>query len=76
MLELMDNFQAITAGYHCGRSKTTNLINVYNESSYVMAEYNETSGALVWHRVVIASQKAIIENWLYSHFQSKKQRVA
>ena len=74
MLIGMDNFQAITAGYRCGRSKTNNLINVYNENSYLMAEYNENSGALVWHRVVIASQKLIIEDWLYSHFRAKKDR--
>jgi len=70
----MDNFQVITAGYRCGRSKTNNLINVYNENSYVMAEYNETSGALVWHRAVLAAQKAIIENWLHSHFQPRKDQ--
>ena len=78
----MENSQVIMDGFHCGRSRA-NVINVYNGNSYVMAEYNEISGALVWHRVVLSSQKAIIESWLYSHFQggkdqdqTKKQRVA
>jgi hypothetical protein len=68
----MENLQVITAGYVCRRSKTDNLIKVFNENSYVMAEYNDNSGTLVWHRVVLASQKTVIENWLLSHYPARK----
>lgn len=74
MLIQMEDFQVITAGYRCGRSKANNQITVYNEYSYVMAEYSQRSGVLIWHRVVIASQKAIIENWLYNHFPAKANK--
>jgi len=67
----MEALQVITAGYVCRRSKTDNLIRIFNENSYVMAEYNDNSGTLIWHRVVLASQKAMLEQWLLSHYPTK-----
>jgi len=40
------------------------LIHVLNEHSYVMAEYNERTGVVRWQRVVSASQRATLEDWL------------
>ena len=39
-------------------------LQILNENSYVMAEYNEFTGAFIWLRVVLAAQKASIEKWL------------
>ena len=33
-----------------------------------MAEYSEHTGAVKWHRVVLATQKELIEKWLGEHY--------
>jgi hypothetical protein len=44
------------------------VIQVINENSYVLAEYNENTGILAWHRVVAATQRAAIEQRLFQQF--------
>ena len=44
------------------------MIQVLNETSYVMAEYNQRTGAVKWIRVVLASQREMIEKWLGEHY--------
>ena len=39
-----------------------------NEGSYVMAEYSERTGTVKWQRVVLATQKEMIEKWLGQHY--------
>ena len=39
-----------------------------NEGSYVMAEYSERTGTVKWQRVVLATQKEMIERWLGQHY--------
>lgn len=47
------------------RTKGANgLIQIVNGQSYVMAQYNERSGVVQWQRVVSASQKATLEEWI------------
>ena len=47
------------------RTKGANgLIQILNEHSYVMAQYHERSGVVQWQRVVSASQKATLEEWI------------
>jgi hypothetical protein len=47
---------------------TADMIQVYNEGSYLMAEYNESTGTLKWQRVLLATQREGIENWLREHY--------
>ena len=37
---------------------------ILNENSYVIAEYNGLTGAVSWFRVILAAQKLLIEKWL------------
>lgn len=54
--------------YHFKRAKPDGLIEVLNEGSYVMAEYNERTGVVKWQRVVVAAQREKIEKWLGDHY--------
>jgi hypothetical protein len=47
------------------------VVSVLTGNSYVVAEYNETTGDIRWQRVVNASQKEGIYNWLREHFPVK-----
>jgi hypothetical protein len=64
----MQKYQAAPSAYHFKRSKIDGLILVLNEGSYVMAEYNEHTGAMNWQRVVLAKQKESIEKWLGENY--------
>jgi len=50
------------------RSKADGCIQVLNEGSYVMAEYNERTGVVKWQRVVLSTQREKVEKWLVEHF--------
>jgi hypothetical protein len=63
----MQNSTALLS-YRFKRPKTDGLIQVLNEGSYVMAEYNERTGAVKWQRVVLATQREKIEKWLGEHY--------
>ncbi len=56
------------SSYHFRRSGSGGLIEVINEGSYVMAEYSERTGVVKWQRVVLASQRQQIEEWLAEHY--------
>jgi hypothetical protein len=47
---------------------TADLIHVFNEGSYLMAEYNERTGIVKWQRVLVATQREVIENWLRERY--------
>lgn len=64
----MQKHYAALSSYHFKRTKTEGLIQVLNEGSYVMAEYSERTGTVKWQRVVLASQKEMIEKWLIEHY--------
>ena len=64
----MQPHQPALSSFHFKRAKTQGLIEVLNEGSYVMAEYNERTGVTKWQRVVLAAQKEKVENWLGTHY--------
>lgn len=64
----MQKHQAVLSAYHFRRNQADGLIQVLNETSYVMAEYNQRTGAVKWIRVVLASQREMIEKWLGEHY--------
>lgn len=63
--------QAINDAYYCGRFRHDSVVSVLTGNSYVVAEYNESTGDIRWQRVVNATQKEGIHNWLREHFPVK-----
>ena len=57
--------------YRFQRARTPSIIEVLNENSYVMAEYNERTGSVNWQRMVLASQREQIEKWLEDHYPAR-----
>lgn len=51
------------------------IVTVLTTGAYVMAEYDEQTGDMRWYRVVNATQKENIHQWLRGHFPPKA-RVA
>jgi hypothetical protein len=47
------------------------VVSVLTGNSYVVAEYDERTGDIRWQRVVNATQKEGIYNWLREHFPVK-----
>ncbi|RPI19992.1 MAG: hypothetical protein EHM65_00615 [Acidobacteriales bacterium] len=64
----MQKHRVIPPSYHFRRSKDDGFIEVLNEGFYVMAEYSERTGEVKWQRVVLASQRERIEEWLGEHY--------
>jgi hypothetical protein len=64
----MQKHQASLSSWHFRRMKCEGLIQVLNEGLYVMAEYSERTGGVKWKRVVLASQREQIEEWLGEHY--------
>jgi hypothetical protein len=50
------------------KRKPDGAVQVLNERSYLMAEYNQRTGKVSWQRVVIASQRDHVESWLLEHY--------
>ncbi len=63
--------QVINDSYYCGRVRPDSVVSVLTGNSYVVAEYDERTGDIRWQRVVNASQKEGIYNWLREHFPVK-----
>jgi len=63
--------QVINDAYYCGRFRPDSVISVLTGNSYVVAEYDERTGDIRWQRVVNATQKEGIHNWLREHFPVK-----
>ncbi len=64
----MPNLQTVLSMYQFKR--TGDMIQVFNENSYLMAQYSERTGTVHWQRVLIASQRELIEQWLRERFPS------
>src|SRR5580704_9944572 len=62
----MPNRQAVLSTFQFKR--TADVIRVFNENSYLMAEYSERTGTVKWQRVLIASQRELIEKWLRERY--------
>jgi len=67
----MQDRQVINDSYYCGRFRQDAIVSVLTGNSYVVAEYDERTGDIRWQRVVNASQKEGIYNWLREHFPVK-----
>jgi hypothetical protein len=64
----MQNHHTTLSSYHFKRTHTEGLIQVLNEGSYVMAEYSERTGIVTWQRVVLATQRELVEKWLRERY--------
>jgi hypothetical protein len=62
------DYKTAIRSYRFQRARTSGIIEVLNENSYVMAEYSERTGAVKWQRMVLASQREQIEKWLRDHY--------
>jgi len=62
----MQNHQAALSTFQFRR--TADVILVYNENSYLMAEYSERTGTVKWQRVLIATQRELVEKWLRERY--------
>ena len=79
----MQGPQTINESYYCLRHKPEGPVSVLTTNSYVVGEYDVRTGEVRWGRVVLASQKVQIMNYLHRHFPpagatsgSKNQIVA
>jgi hypothetical protein len=61
-------YQSAPRSYRFQRAQHPGIIEVLNEHSYVMAEYSERTSSVKWQRVVAASERDQIENWLKHHY--------
>ena len=64
------DYKTALRSYRFQRARTPGIIEVLNENSYVMAEYSERTGSVMWQRTVLASQREQIEKWLEDHYPS------
>jgi hypothetical protein len=64
----MQGPQTINELYYCLRNKPDGPISVLTTNSYVVGEYDVRTGDIRWGRVVLASQKVQIQNYLHRHF--------
>jgi hypothetical protein len=67
----MEDRHVINDAYFCARMRTEGPISVLTTTQYVVAEYDQRTGDMRWQRVVNASQKEGIHNWLREHFPAK-----
>ena len=66
-----DKRDSTAPSYQFRRAKAGGLVEVINENFYVVAEYNERTGVTKWQRLVLASQKDLIEKWLAAHYPAR-----
>jgi hypothetical protein len=71
----MTDRHTISDNFYCGRLRDDSIVSVMTTGAYVMAEYDEQTGETRWYRVVNATQKENLQNWLRQHFPIKA-RVA
>ena len=64
----MQGPQTINESCYCLRNKPDGPVSVLTTNSYVVGEYNVNTGDIRWGRVVLASQKVQIQNYLHRHF--------
>ena len=70
----MQKYQSALSSFQFKRAKA-DLIQVFNEDSYLMAEYNERTGAVSWQRVLLATQREIVEKWLRERYPVQARDV-
>jgi len=60
--------QTINESYYCLRPKADGPVSILTTNSYVVGEYDVHTGEVRWGRVVLATQKVQIMNYLHRHF--------
>jgi hypothetical protein len=60
--------QIVLSQFRFNRPKPDGAIQVLNERSYLMGEYSQRTGKVSWQRVVLATQREHVENWLQEHY--------
>ena len=50
------------------RPNPKGLVQVLNQQSYLMGEYNQLTGKVCWQRVLLATERTRIESWLLEHY--------
>jgi hypothetical protein len=66
----MQKHEAVLSAFQFKRVKS-DLIQVFNAGSYLMAEYNERTGAVSWQRLLLTGQREIVERWLRERYPMK-----
>ncbi len=56
--------QAIHSDFSCHRAIHSNVVTIVTANAYLVAEYNLRSDSFSWHRLLPASQKVSIEEWV------------
>lgn len=64
------------SSYHFRRGKPDGLIQVFNQDSYLMAEYSEFTGIVRWQRVLLATQRETVERWLREKYPVRQPAAA
>jgi hypothetical protein len=67
----MEDRHVINDAYFCARMRSEGPVLVLTTTQYVVGEYDQRTGDMRWQRVVNASQKEGIHNWLREHFPAK-----
>ena len=67
VVDRMEKHQTTVSTFQFKRA-TADLIQVFNEDSYLMAEYSERTGAVSWQRVLLATQREAVEKWLQERY--------
>jgi hypothetical protein len=62
----------INPTYHCLRGDVGGQILVLNSHAYVLGHYSEHTSEMVWQRVIPASDRKSIEDWLLRHFPANQ----
>ena len=58
--------------YRFYQGEKSNVVQVFNQNSYLMAEYNKLTGATVWRRVLDVKQRTALEKRLQEQFPPGK----
>ena len=58
----------VAPAFHFKRLNPIAPVQVLNHQSYLMGEYSQHTGKVSWQRMVLATQKTGIENWLLEHY--------
>jgi hypothetical protein len=54
--------------FHFQKFQSTSKVTVLNSLSYVMAEYDSSTGVTRWTRVVPAAQRESVQLWLLKNY--------
>lgn len=69
----MEDRKVINDAFYACRHRAEGPVAVMSTTQYVMAEYDDKTGDIRWQRVVNASQRESVYNWLRQHFPVKNQ---